>query len=194
MGLDDLLGFIGISSAAAAVEKSENQLTFVNFIVQAQPLAILTYKKGCETGWLGQTLDKPSITEKDSYFYLHGILVNNGIIESKVNGWIIITFNSSYTVTDKKAKLSVDSLKNIIKNDITTEAEKIKKCYEINYDKLSEFLINYNDGNNGNKAVDQVKILTDGKLGGKKRRSTIRRFAERRCKRRHTKLIRSKNP
>jgi hypothetical protein len=187
--LDDLLGFLGFQVAAAAVEKSENQLTFVNFIVQAQPLSILTYKKGCETGWLGRTLDKPSITEKDSYFYLHGILVNNGIIESKVNGWILITLTSSYTVTNDKTKLSVKSLKEKIESDNTAEAEKIKKCYEINYGKLSELLINYNDDNNGNRAIDQVKILTDGKLGGKKKRSTIKCFESRRCKRRCKKSV-----
>ena len=191
MGFDDFFSYLGIEAAAAAVEKSENQLTFINFIVQAQPLAILTYKKGCETGWFGKTLDKPSISEKDSYLYLYDILVNIGIIETKVNGWAIITGSSTYTVTNDKTKLNVDSLKKLIKSDITTDAEKIKKCYEINYVKLSEFLINYNnnDGNNGNKAVDQVKILTDGKSGGKKRRSTIRCFSARRCKRRHKKSV-----
>lgn len=177
MGLDGFFELLGFQAANAAVEKSENQLTFINFIVQAQPLSILTYKKGCETGWFGRTLDKPSITEKDSYFYLYNILVNTGIVETKTNGLSLITWASSFTVTHDKTKLSPGSLEKIIKNDITTDAEKIKKCYEINYVKLSEFLINYNnnDGKNGNNALDQVKILTDGKLGGKKKRKTMRR-------------------
>lgn len=174
MGLEDyFLGFLGLEAASAAIEKSENQLTYANFIVQAQKLSILTYKKGCETGFFGQTLDKPSITEKDSYFYLHGILVNNGIIETKVNGWVLITLNSSYTVTNDKTKLSVKSLKESIDNDHTADAEKIKKCYDINYEKLSEFLNNYNnnDGKNGNNPVNKVSIFKGGnKRSTKKRR------------------------
>jgi hypothetical protein len=70
---EEFFGFLAIHAADKAVEKSENQLTFVNFIVQAKKLGILTYKKGCEKGASNQPLDKPSISEKDSYLYLYDI-------------------------------------------------------------------------------------------------------------------------
>ena len=173
--MDELFRFLGLDVIDAAVEKFENQLTWENFMEQAKKHEILTYIPFCEKGFWGNKLKTPTLSMKNSYLYLYDTLISLGVIERELNWRSLITIARSHTVTKDISKLTPESLKKSIDECTNNDAMHIKKCYTIDYDKLSNFLTDYNkkDGVNGYDPSDKIKGYVP--YGGKKKRSTKRK-------------------
>jgi hypothetical protein len=164
--MDNILGFFGIVAAGAAVEKSQNQITFENFIVQAQSATILTYKKGCLKGMFGQPLDKLPYGIKPFYNILYDCLVSIGVIEKNIDKWSIITASSAHTVTKDISKLKSEYIQKMLENENSFDYQQLKNCFDIDFNKLTILLTNYNYD-----VSDQIVLLKPGKKGGKKKKS-----------------------
>ena len=173
--MEEILAFLGLGVAAdTAVEKSESQITFENFIVQAQDIKrfsppILQYKKGCTKGWDGKPLIVvPYGMMSGTYIILYDCLVDVGIISQKLTKGGIITWSYSYTVS-KTIPLNGDNIRALLEEKNNSDYQNMKKCFEINFDTLSRLLTTYTY-----KSTDKFKLLNP-KKGGKRRTNKKRK-------------------
>lgn len=150
----DVFGWLGlgvVTAADTAIQKTEQQITFENFVVQAQSKGILSQQNNC-----------PNQPSKDDYLSLYDALVDAEIINKKATGWSFITLTSSYTISNTISKEPND-LETIMENRNSKYYVKLKPCFVVDWKKLSEFLKQYKYS-----PTDQFSILTGG---GKKRKA-----------------------
>lgn len=165
--MEEILAFLGLGVAAdVAVEKTENQITFDNFIVQAQNTKqfsppILKYKKGCLKGWFGKPLDEvPYGVMNGTYNMLYDCLVDVDIITKKITKGGIVTWGRSYRVS-KTIPLDSNNIKALLEKKNSSDYQNVKECFEINFETLSKLLTTYTYD-----PTDQIAILNP-KRGGK---------------------------
>lgn len=172
--MNEIFVFLGIEAAGAAVEKTENQITFENFIVQAENTKrfnppILQYKKGCLKGWFGKPLDEvPYGVMNGTYNMLYDCLVDVDIITKKLTKGGIVTWGRSYRVS-KDIPLGGNNIKALLEKKNSSDYQNVKKCFEINFETLSKLLTTYTYD-----PTDQVAILNP-KRGGKRRTNKKRK-------------------
>jgi hypothetical protein len=170
----DFLGELFIGTAAdkavvKAVEKSNNEIHFDNFIPQAKKTTILTLIPNCQLqkpGWFGNssyTIDDKLLN--DAYLDLYDYLVKKGVITKKVAAASIWTWDSVYTIDTNL--IESDKLKKIISKD-SSEFPDLLKCYTIDYEQLSTLLHNYKYA-----AIDEVNLITN--KGGKRKRNKTKK-------------------
>ena len=112
---------------------------------------------------------------KPIYNVLYDCLVDVGIIQKKVDKYSIITWHSKYTVTEDPSQLEAVNIEELFKDKNSDDFEFINKCFDIDYNKLSDLLKKY-----VHDSTDQFLALKPGKKGGKrKKRKTVKR---RKCK------------
>jgi hypothetical protein len=157
MSLD---GLVGVFAADAAIEKTQGQITFINFANQCREKNIMSYKPNCMKTWTGSP--KPTITtleEKGCYNVLYDVLVDENIIEKKRSKASFFTWDYKYTITPTKSLLTAEHLKKVIEANTTRDFQQIKDCFTIDSTKLSAFLTTY------------VNDPTKGILGGRRRKT-----------------------
>jgi len=154
--------FLGIAAADTALEKNENQITFENFVVQAQKQSILTYKKGCLKGWFGKSLENPSAgTVSDTYLMLYDCLVDVNIITKQITSSSVFTWSNSYIIS-KTISLDAKNIEELLEKKNSSDYKKIKECFVIDFAKLSALLKKYTYN-----PTDQFNVI--GKVVGGRR-------------------------
>lgn len=154
--MDYFTGLLGITAADTAIQQSENQILFENFIVLAEKQNLLAQNETCT-----------SKVDKDKYLDLYDALVDADIIVKKINTKSLFTWSSSYVISNK-IDLGEDNLRTILEKRKSTLYVELIKCYNIDYKKLSNLLLTYKYN-----PTDQLEILkTGGKRKNKKRRRT----------------------
>lgn len=173
--MDNLLGFLGITAADAAIENTENQITFENFIMQTKELNILIDKKKC--------IEKSSLELKSIYNFIYEKLLQIGIIEKTITKFMLFQAGRSHFITKDILKLEPQYIQQ--KLEEINEIQKIKECFDIDYNKLSIFLKNYKYN-----PQDQFNLLIKkGGRNSKKRITTRSRSSNNRRPRRNKKTI-----
>jgi hypothetical protein len=163
--MSELLEFVGITAADGAVEKSNNEIKFDNFITQGKDNNILTLKENC-------TITEPSLfgnksfTMNNEYLFaiymdLYDYLITKGIIIKQVKKASLWTWDNVHTINPNL--IDESNLKKLI-NVNDKEFPNMLKCHTIDYKKLSNLLGSYKY-----KITDQVMIAK----GGKKRKTKI---------------------
>jgi hypothetical protein len=154
-----LLSILGIAAVDNTLENVENQITFENFVVQAQNQSILTYNPGCIKGWFGKPLDKLSTGEtSDRYLMLYDCLVDINIIVKEIKPSSLITWTNSYIIS-KTISLDAKNIQEMLEKKNSSDYNKIKTCFKIDFEKLSSLLKDYK-----HNPTDMVEVF--GKLGG----------------------------
>lgn len=161
--MDYFLSYLGIEAAGTGIEKTENQITFENFIIQSQELQILKYKPGCIKDFMGRPMQKSPGGLKPVYNVLYDCLVHIGVIEKKTNWGSFLTGSASYTITKDKSKLHEKYIKMEFSKNKSGDFKNIQECYEIHFTSLSNLLKNYKYN-----TTDQIYMMKPGKKGGKK--------------------------
>jgi len=134
--MNSIMEFMGIVAVDKTIEKKNNEIKIENFFAQAKSKNILTKIPNCiET--------QSSIFVEEIYYSLYDYLILKKIILQKSNFWSFVTFDYVETITPKKDNLTVENLRNIINNK-NDDYPVLLKCYNINYEQLSNFLMNYN--------------------------------------------------
>jgi len=166
--------FLFLDAARKGIEKSNNEIKFDNFVPQARKEEFLTLIPQCkiqESGMFGnytRDIDMENKLIKGAnldlaHLDLYDYLVKKNVITTSTRVGIIFSFDSTYTIN--KDKISVSDLKQLIKKE-NSDFPKLLKCYNINYEKLSDFLKNYDY-----KLIDEAKALLPGdKKGGKRKK------------------------
>ena len=157
----EILGFI--TAKDTAIQSAEQQITFENFIVQAQNKGILSQKHN----------NCPNQPSKDDYLLLYDALVDAEIIVKKINGFSVITWSSSYTISNKISKEPKD-LETTMENKNSNYYNKLKPCFVVDWKKLSEFLIQYKY-----HPTDQLRVLAGG---GKRKARKTKKMRKRKTK------------
>jgi len=170
--MDYLFNILGITAVDKVIEKSNNEIKFENFVKQANEKNIVTLIPECKdeqsSGWFSNST--PII--QDVYLGLYDYLVEKEIIKSKVQAVSFITWDSVYTID--KTLIGLSKLKELIKKE-NTDFPKILKCYNINYNELSNLLEKYNYG-----VTDEIKLITKGGKRKKYKKKTKNKKTKRR--------------
>jgi len=147
------------------LEKGNYEIMADNFILDAEKKSILTLKPDCKIekpGWFGNnsyTIDDKF--NKDAYLELYLYLaVKKIIIKKETNTW---TWDYVYTVN--KESIETNKLQDLIKKE-NNDFPNVLKCYEINYEELSNLLQKYTVTKDENNKPKQ---------GGKKKNKTNKR-------------------
>lgn len=166
--MDNLLVFIGIVAVDKALEESNNEIKFDNFIAQAKEKKILNLKDNCsieQSGWFNNSnknIDKNF--DNDAYFDLYNYLIKKEVITKKVGKASIFTWDSIHTINEKL--IEEIKLKELIKEG-NADLPELLKCYTIDYQELHNLLEKYEyDG------LDEVKLMV--KKGGNRKNRKIK--------------------
>ena len=154
------MNFVAVAAANAAIENTQGQITFINFVNQCREKNVMTYKPNCMKTWMGTPKEKiTTLEEKAFYNVLYDVLVDGNIIEKKGSKVSFFTWDYKYTITTDKTLLTAEHLKSVIESSKTTDFQEIKDCFTIDSTKLSEFLTTY------------INDPTKGILGGRRRKT-----------------------
>jgi len=136
---EDAIGLAGVYAADAAVEGSNNEIKFDNFIYEIEQMKnkdktfdVFRKKK--------KALDNCMIN-RDSYLDLYNFLVNIGVITSEINGFAIITWDTKNVINEEYKKRG--ALKRKIKENKSKIPKEISDCYFIDSKNLSRFFREY---------------------------------------------------
>lgn len=150
--------FLGVAAADAAVEGSENQITFENFIVQAKKRNVLSSKPDCGG-------KKPN---GDDYLTLYDALVDAKVIVNNATKGSLWTWTSSYTISTS-ISLEANSLQSVLKKKQSSEYTKLTQCFTVDFAKLSDMLKTYKYD-----PSDQINAIKEAVGGRKKTRKQYR--------------------
>lgn len=139
--MDTELGFL--IGADKAVEQKTNQIKFTNFVAQAKSRNILTPISGCKIKSFNL-----GISEKfhkhhmnlNAYTELYQYLIKKKIINQKLGKASFWTWDYIQTINPDLIK--TDTLHELIKKE-DINFPTLLKCYNINYNELSDLLKNY---------------------------------------------------
>lgn len=143
-----------ITAADKAIEKSNNEIRYENFIPQAKKTTILTLIPNCQ-------IQKPGWFSDDVYFVLYYYLVKKNVIKKKTGIVSMFTWSRIFTINPDLIETS--KLKELINKDSSDFPDQLK-CYTLDYEQLSTLLKNYKYA-----AVDELNLLTN--KGGRRKKN-----------------------
>jgi hypothetical protein len=168
--MDYFSGIFGITAVDSAIQKSENQITFENFVVLAEKQGVLAQNETCA-----------SKVDKDKYLDLYDALVDADIITKKANAKSVFTWESSYVVSSI-IDLGEENLMSILEKKKPHLYVELIKCFNIDFKKLSTLLSTYKYN-----PTDQFEIMKTGGKGATSKSKKRRRTRKKTCKKKSTK-------
>jgi hypothetical protein len=158
MNIQSLLGqLFAIEVVNRGVEKINNEIKFENFIGQGKEVGFLKLISNCKHTAYGMSYIVDPIHIESAYLDLYDYLVKKGIIKSKFGPETLITADQVHIVNPDKSLLKPENIKKLI-NPTNSDYPALLKCYHIDYNKLSNYLINYEHA-----SLNQFKVIKGGK-------------------------------
>lgn len=160
-----LLGFLGVEAAEKGIQNTRNEMTFENFVVQAQKQSIITYRKGCiKSSITGKPLDTPPYGMNSIYNGLYDALVEVGIIKRELTALSVLTWSSKFTISTS-ISLEAKNIQRLLENNSKDYAH-LRECFVIDFHNLSRLLKNYK-----HNVTDEYEMyVPKRKLGGGRNR------------------------
>jgi hypothetical protein len=159
MGLESFLGqMFAIEAGNRLTEKINNEIKFENFIGQGKEVGFLNVIKDCKHKVYGMSYKVDHTTNiEPAYLDLYDYLVKKQIIKSKFGLETLITADQVHIVNPDKSVLQPKNIKMLI-NPNNSDYPALLKCYHIDYNKLSNYLIKYEHA-----SLNQFKVIKGGK-------------------------------
>lgn len=159
MGLESFLGqMLAIEAGNRLTEKINNEIKFENFIGQGKEVGFLNVIKDCKHKVYGMSYKVDHTTNiEPAYLDLYDYLVEKQIIKSKFGLETLITADKVHIVNPDKSVLQPKNIKMLI-NPNNSDYPALLKCYDVDYNKLSNYLIKYEHA-----SLNQFKVIKGGK-------------------------------
>jgi hypothetical protein len=162
MDAEDFVGLAGITATDSAIEYSQNQITFENFVVQASSANILKSKL-------------PPFNNAPNYDYnvLYDCLVSIGAIKKKFDMWTIWRGSRKHTVSTEPS--IINNIERLLINKNSKKFAYLMQKYTCNFPRLNQLLHSYKYS-----ATDQFTAINP--IGGRKKQTKHRINKRRRHK------------
>lgn len=167
-----LANMFAIEAVGKGAEKINNEIKFENFIGQGKEVKFLKTRSKCKHKAYGMSyMVEPNYIES-AYLDLYDYLIKKEIIKQKIGYEALITADQVHTVNPDKKVLEPKNIKKLL-NPNNSDYPTLLKCYHIDYNKLSNYLINYEHG-----ALNDFKVLKNNKTvkRSKSKNRTVRLY------------------
>jgi hypothetical protein len=152
-----LAEMFAIEAVGKGAEKINNEIKFENFVSQGKDVKFLKARSKCKHKAYGMSyIVEPTYIES-AYLDLYDYLIQKGIIKQKIGYEALITADQVHTVNPDKRVLEPKYIKKLI-NPSNPDYPALLKCYHIDYNKLSNYLINYEHA-----VLNEVKVFKRSK-------------------------------
>jgi hypothetical protein len=167
-----LAEMFAIEGVAKGTEKINNEIKFENFIGQGKEVKFLKARSKCKYKVYGISYNVVPMYIESAYLDLYDYLVKKEIIKQKIGYEALITADQVHTVNPDKRVLEPKNIKKLI-NPSNPDYPELLKCYHIDYNKLSNYLLNYEHA-----VLNEVKVLKHSKTvkRSKSKNRTIRLY------------------
>lgn len=148
-----LAEMFAIEAVAKGAEKINNEIKFENFIGQGKEIKILKARSKCKHNVYGFSYNVVPMYIESAYLDLYDYLVKKEIIKQKIGYEALITADQVHTVNPDKRVLEPKNIKKLI-NPSNPDYPALLKCYHIDYNKLSNYLLDYEHA-----VLNEVKVF-----------------------------------
>jgi hypothetical protein len=167
-----LAEMFAIEAVGKGAEKINNEIKFENFIGQGKEVKFIKLRSNCKHKVYGVSYIVDPKYIESAYLDLYDYLIKKEIIKQKIGYETLITADQVHTVNPDKKVLEPKNIKKLI-NPANSDYPVLLKCYHIDYNKLSNYLINYEHA-----VLNEVKVFKRSKTvkRSKSKNRTIRLY------------------
>ena len=137
-----LAEMFAIEAVGQGAEKINNEIKFENFIAQGKEVEFLKARSKCKHKAFGMSYIVDPKYIDSAYLDLYDYLIKKEIIKQKIGFETLITADQVHTVNPDKNVLKPNNIKKLVNRNLEDYPE-LLECYHIDYNKLSDYLINY---------------------------------------------------